>query len=170
MKNNYLLHALVISSIAATGLVLGGDSNIIQIERRNGALHQEFVQLIQEQVKLLESGSGRITLTGGSGFRICTADLYISEQTTFVSLNVDSLGYVDEFYIDHPSETFKSILFQNKINAKDSTELNVDRRNGGFTIKLENNSLVIQSRKKTSKSPECRFLLSKAHYFDGETE
>ncbi|MBV1882553.1 MAG: hypothetical protein KUG82_13025 [Pseudomonadales bacterium] len=170
MNKNYFFSTSLLLWTFATSLVYASNDNIIQIDRKNGEVHKEFIKLIEDQVAQLQDRSGRIALVGGSGIRNCTASLYISKQTTFVSLNINSLGYVDEFYIDHPSETFKTILFQNRITKNGSTAINVDHKDGGYTVKLENKTLVIQSRKQTSKSPACRFPFSRASYFNDESE
>jgi len=170
MKTNYLTCALTLISLAITPFALADKSKTVKIERTNGALHSEFIELIQAQVAELKSGSGRIALKGGAGFRICTADLYVSEETTFVSLSVGSIDFIDEFYIDHPAESFKSILFQNRTSSSKKTVIQVDRRDGGFMIRREGDNLFISTRKKEKSSPECKFALNTASYYDGESE
>src|SRR5690606_16289269 len=86
------------------------DSTIVKVPRENGAVHQEFKNLLNDTISKFRSGVGRIELKGQAGKETCSANFYTTQETTFVTLEVDNGEFYTEFYIDHPHQSFKKIL------------------------------------------------------------
>lgn len=159
-----LLAALGISSVALA------DNTVVKVPRENGAVHQEFKNLLNETLSKFRSGVGRIEMKGGVGKSICAANFYATQETTFVTLDVDGGKYYTEFYIDHPHQSFKQILFQNLIMNDDNVELKVVERDGGYSIITDGKTLTLTSKSSTGQSPACEFSLAQATLHEGETE
>lgn len=160
-----LLAALAMPAIAMA------DSTIVKVPRENGAVHQEFKNLLNETISKFRSGVGRIELTGQAGRNTsCSANFYTTQETTFVTLEVGNGEFYTEFYIDHPHQSFKKILFQNLIMNDDNVELKVVERDGGYSIITDGNTLVLSSKAGQQQSPNCQFSLAQATLHEGETE
>lgn len=160
-------------TLAASCLVLSIPvmaENIVKVPRENGALHQEFKNLLNDYISKFDSGVGRIHLSGKSGSDSCEVDFYTNDDTTFVTLNVDKGGFYNEFYIDHPTQSFRKILFQNLIMRDDGVELKVVRRDGGYSILTDGEKLVLASKSEQGKDSSCEFKLTHAALYNGETE
>lgn len=146
------------------------DSTIVKVPRENGAVHQEFKNLLNDTISKFRSGVGRIELKGQAGKETCSANFYTTEETTFVTLEVDNGQFYTEFYIDHPHQSFKKILFQNLIMNDENVELKVVERDGGYSIITDGSSLTMSSKSGQQQSPNCQFALAQAKLHEGETE
>jgi len=149
------------------------DSTIVKVPRENGAVHQEFKNLLNDTLSKFRSGVGRVELTGtASNDQSCNANFYTTGETTFVTMAVnDSNGeFYNEFYIDHPHQSFKKVLFQNLIMNDENVELKVVQRDGGYSIITDGKSLKLSSKARGAESPTCQFSLAQATLHEGETE
>lgn len=146
------------------------DSTIVKVPRENGAVHQEFKNLLNDTISKFRSGVGRIEMTGSAGRNTCSANFYTTNETTFVTLEVDNGQFYTEFYIDHPHQSFKKVLFQNLIMNDENVELKVVERDGGYSIITDGNTLVMSSKSGQQQSPDCQFSLAQAALYEGETE
>lgn len=159
----------LMAAIAASSVAMA-DSTIVKVPRENGAVHQEFKNLLNETISKFRSGVGRIEMKGSAGNDTCSANFYTTEETTFVTLDVDNGQFYTEFYIDHPHQSFKKILFQNLIMNDENVELKVVERDGGYSIITDGNTLTMSSKAGQQQSPNCQFALAKAMLHEGETE
>ena len=146
------------------------DSTIVKVPRENGAVHQEFKNLLNDTISKFRSGTGRIEMKGNAGRDLCAANFYTTQETTFVTLNVNNGKFYTEFYIDHPHQSFKQILFQNLIMNDENVELKVVERDGGYSIVTDGSTLIMSSRSGQQQSPNCEFSLAQATLHEGETE
>lgn len=159
-----LLTAMFCSSVALA------ESTVVKVPRENGAVHQEFKNLLNDTISKFRSGVGRIEMKGSAGKETCSANFYTTNETTFVTLDVDNGQYYTEFYIDHPHQSFKTILFQNLIMNDENVELKVVQREGGYSIITDGNTLTMSSKSGQQQSPPCKFSLAQATLHEGETE
>jgi len=141
-----------------------------KIPRKAGAVHEEFVAMLQDLVEGFHSGVGRIELVGLSAKKTCHADLFLGADSSYIALYVDDLDYAEEFYLDHPALTFKDILFQYRVVEDKAVSLVVNKKKGQYLISRRGDQLSILVETDGRESPECRFGLSDARVFDGETE
>ena len=165
--------AVSIITLISTGLTVNANADtVVNIPRENGALHQEFKNLLHEQISQFSNGIGRIELTGTSGSKKCFANFYTNEESTFLTIDVPSNKSYKEFYIDHPTQSFKPILFQKLILSDDGVEIKVVKRRFTFSITSNGQTLAIstKSKSKKDKSPSCSFELSDINLYEGETE
>ena len=147
------------------------DSTIVKVPRENGAVHQEFKNLLNETISKFRSGIGRVELIGkASNNKSCEANFYTNGDTTFVTMNVDSGEFYNEFYIDHPHQSFKKVLFQNLIMKDDNVELKVVERDSSYSIVTDGSKLELTSKPNNNESSTCQFSLAAAQLHDGETE
>jgi hypothetical protein len=146
------------------------DSTIVKVPRENGAVHQEFKNLLNETLSKFRSGVGRVELIGKANNKSCNASFYTTGETTFVTMNVEDGDFYNEFYIDHPHQSFKKVLFQNLIMNDENVELKVVQRDGGYSIVTDGKSLRLSSKARGSASPTCQFSLAQATLHEGETE
>ncbi len=164
----------VITLSAMSLLLLSSTSMAASIEkvpRENGAVHEEFKSILKRTISQFRSGVGRIQIPGKSKQnRACLVNFYTTGETTFVTLDVEDENFYNEFYVDHPHENFKQILFQNVIKNDDSVELKVVQRDGGYSFSSDGKYLTVTSTKPNEKSESCKFTLSKAELYEGETE
>ena len=143
---------------------------VVKVPRESGAVHAEFKRLLGNYLKRFDSGVGRMALTGRSGNDECLVNFYTNPKTTFVTMNVDDGDFYSEFYIDHPTQSFRNILFQNVTTRPDGVELKVTERNGGYAILTKGNMLTVTTEGNGSKSSACQFDLAKAAFYKGQTE
>ncbi|MDY6920252.1 MAG: hypothetical protein SV765_08560 [Pseudomonadota bacterium] len=147
------------------------DNTIVKVPRENGAVHQEFKNLLNDTLSKFRSGVGRVELKGESGNnQACNANFYTSGETTFVTMSVENGDFYNEFYIDHPHQSFKKILFQNLIMSDNNVELKVVQRDGGYSIVTDGKQLKLSSKVRGNESPTCQFSLAQARLHEGETE
>jgi hypothetical protein len=147
------------------------DSTIVKVPRENGAVHQEFKNLLNETLSKFRSGIGRVELVGkAGGNETCNANFYTTGETTFVTMAVADGDFYNEFYIDHPHQSFKKVLFQNLIMNDENVELKVVQRDGGYFIVTDGKNLQLSSKSRGVESPTCQFSLAKAELHEGETE
>ena len=169
MKKATLTTALI-ATIAGSGLAQA-DGTVVKVPRENGAVHQEFKSLLSETLSKFRSGVGRVELAGkAANNKSCNANFYTSGETTFVTMTVDNDKFYNEFYIDHPHQSFKQVLFQNLIMNDKNVELKVVQRNGGYSIITDGKELKLSSRNRSGESPTCQFSLAQATLHEGETE
>ncbi len=164
-----ILSCSMMFALLGSGIALA-DSTIVKVPRENGAVHQEFKNLLNDTISKFRSGVGRIEMKGGVGKDTCAANFYTTNETTFVTLDVDGGKYYTEFYIDHPHQSFKQILFQNLIMSDDNVELKVVERDGGYSIVTDGKTLTLTSKTSQGQSPACEFALAQATLHEGETE
>ncbi len=164
-----MITALIATVGAAT--LAQADTTVVKVPRENGAVHQEFKNLLNETISQFRSGVGRVELTGKSpDDKVCNANLYTNGDTTFVTMTVDQDKFYNEFYIDHPHQSFKQVLFQNLIMSDKNVELKVVQRDGGYSIITDGKELKLSSRNREGSSPICQFSLAQATLHEGETE
>ncbi|MEE2730380.1 MAG: hypothetical protein VYA55_06125 [Pseudomonadota bacterium] len=162
---------LCLAALLGSATVAMADSTIVKVPRENGAVHQEFKNLLNETLSKFRSGIGRVELVGNAGSNTtCNANFYTSGETTFVTMAVADGDFYNEFYIDHPHQSFKKILFQNLIMSDENVELKVVQRDGGYSIVTDGKSLKLSSKSHGVESPTCQFSLAQATLHEGETE
>lgn len=150
---------------------LASAETVIKIPRENGAVHQEFRNLLADKIKLFKSGVGRMEMLGNADGGRCVANFYTNTDTTFVTVDVDKGVYYTEFYIDHPTQSFRTVLFQNLTLNDEGTELKVVKRDGDYAVQTDGQRLVLSTRDPKDRDPtSCIFDLSTARLYDGETE
>ena len=166
--HSLFIKCCAISLVALPGLANGED--IQKVPRENGAVHQEFRTILQSTLEQFRSGVGRVEIPGKSeDNNACLVNLYTTQETTFVTLDLSQDGFYNEFYIDHPRENLNKILFQNVIRDNKKTALNVVQRNASYKIESDGKELWVTSSTATS-THSCKFKLSQAQWFEGETE
>lgn len=168
MKTTMTRFSLMAALIASTPVL--AESTIVKVPRENGAVHQEFKNLLNDTISKFRSGVGRIEMRGSAGKETCSANFYTTNETTFVTLDVDNGQFYTEFYIDHPHQSFKKVLFQNLIMSDENVELKVVERDGGYSIITDGNTLTMSSKAGQQQSPNCQFALARASLHEGETE
>lgn len=156
-----LTAALVVPTVYA--------DNVVKVPREKGAVHAEFKTMLSDYIKKFESGVGRIALKGEADGDQCQVDFYTNDNTTFVTVNVDNGDFYNEFYIDHPSQSFRKILFQNLKMREDGVELEVVKRDGGYSILTDGQQLTVTTKANSGDST-CTFNLAQANFYEGETE
>lgn len=150
---------------------LASAETVIKIPRENGAVHQEFRNLLADKIKQFKTGVGRMEMLGNADDGRCVANFYTNVDTTFVTVDVDKGEYYTEFYIDHPTQSFRTVLFQNLTLNDEGTELKVVKRDGDYAIQTDGQRLVLSTRDPKDREPtSCIFDLSTARLYDGETE
>ena len=157
-----LLAALLPASVMA--------DEVIRISRENGAVHREFRNMLADVLGRFPSGVGRAELAGSAGSDSCLLNLFTNTDTTFVTLNVgDRLQYT-EFYIDHPTQSFKSVLFQTVTLDDDGRELKVVTRELEYSVRVEGERLTLGTRAGKKPAVTCSFDMTSARLHEGETE
>jgi len=174
-NKHHLALFFVYALIVITGLSVNTNlraQTVVPIPREHGALHQELKNLMREQISQLENSIGRIELKGVSDDEKCIANFYVNEHSTFLTISVPEDNAYKEFYIDHPTQSFKPILFQKLILSDDGVELKIVQRRFTYSIKSDNRTLTINTKSKSRKdrTPSCSFDLSEANLYEGETE
>jgi hypothetical protein len=144
---------------------------VARIARESGAVHEEFRNLMASSIQLLTSGTGRLEFRGQSGGDACTVNFFTNPQTTYVTFDVGAGGYYTEFYIDHPSQSFTPILFQNIRMSDRGTAIEVLGRNGDWSVQTDGETLMVSSRKARAREPvTCELALAGVKAHDGEME
>lgn len=162
--------SLLLPALLLLSLPLHAET-VIKIPRENGAVHQEFRNLLADKIRQFKSGIGRMEMLGNADGTRCIANFYTNLDTTFVTLDVDNGEYYNEFYIDHPTQSFRTVLFQNLTLNDEGTELKVVKRDGDYAIQTDGQRLVVSARDpKDREATSCTFDLSTARLFEGETE
>lgn len=165
-----LAHSLTLTALLTALPMLSFAESVVRVPRESGALHQEFKNLLNQQISQFNRGIGRINLIGRAGQRQCEANFFTNEETTFVTLSVDNQRFYEEFYIDHPSQSFRNILFQNLILNDDGVVLQVVRRDGGYSITTDGDRLMLSAKNERGIESSCEFNLTQAALFEGEME
>lgn len=141
------------------------------LPRKSGAVHDQFKTMLKQQIQQFKRGVGRIAVEGKSNRKdTCSLNLYTNKQTTFVAMEIENQRFYDEFYIDHPSQSFRPILFQNLEKNGAVSTLSVIKKGGSYSITAADHSLTISSKNGQGNSTSCTFDLKSASYFEGETE
>lgn len=163
------LSMALLASLLGAGLARA--ETVIKIPRENGAVHQEFRNLLAEKIKHFRNGVGRMELLGNASGGRCVANFYTNTDTTFVTVDIGKGSYYTEFYIDHPTQSFRNVLFQNLTLNDEGTELKVVKRDGDYAIQTDGQRLVLSTRAPQAKeATSCTFDLNTAKLYDGETE
>ncbi len=162
---------------AAMPLVLGcltltaHADTVARIARESGAVHEEFRNLMGSSIQLLPSGTGRLAFHGVSGRQHCAVNFFTHPETTYVTLNVGRGDYYNEFYIDHPTQSFTPILFQNIRMSDEATSIEVLGRNGDWSVSTNGETLRVSTRKAADRHTiTCELLLAEVRAHDGEME
>lgn len=169
-KHSKGLYILILVSLLINGAYAGETKS--KIARKSGEAHAVFLTLLKDVVEKLDNGVGRVSMEGSAGFgKSCKADFFISAETTYIVLATSDNNLFDEFYVDHPKQSFSNILFQSFIKNGKKETLRIDEKNGGgYSITRKGDKLSIIRMKDKNEFPECRFSLSDAKVFPGETE
>jgi hypothetical protein len=140
----------------------------IRLDREHGTVNSALQEMLSEQIALFTERQGKIELgrVGGSKSS-CMADLFVSPETIFVV--VESTKSKAEFYIDHPHDSFKDVLFQALVKRGKQSELSVDKKTESYKFIKDGDNLSIEA-KQQGNIIECKFNLSKATLISGETE
>lgn len=161
------LALISVASLMATS----ASAEVISLPRKSGAVHTEFKNLLNAQIRQFQNGIGRISIVGESSRNNrCDISFYTNTDTTFVTLAEKGGDFYNEFYIDHPSQSFRPILFQNLIKKEDSTKLSVEQRNGSYAIESKGAELIVSNKNDQGKKTSCSFSISAANFYEGETE
>ncbi|PJF37926.1 MAG: hypothetical protein CUN55_19600, partial [Phototrophicales bacterium] len=80
---------LIMTSMLLAAVPTAQGDEIVKVPRENGALHQEFKNMLKRYISQFNSGVGRISLSGKSGSDRCEANFYTNNETTFVTLEVE---------------------------------------------------------------------------------
>lgn len=175
-KNRFENSRLVLMAGLMAGGCLGlsaqvSADTVARIARESGAVHEEFRNLMASSVQLLKSGTGRLEFHGQSGGDACTVNFFTNPQTTYVTFDADNGDYYTEFYIDHPTQSFTPILFQNVRMSDAGTAIEVLGRNGDWSVQTDGEKLVVSSRKaKAREAVTCELTLAEVKAHDGEQE
>lgn len=141
-----------------------------RLERKHGVVNHALQDMLSAQIGTFPSGIGKIEMGRGNGFKAnCTADIFVSSDTMFVALESKKTSVKAEFYVDHPYDSFRNVLFQALVTQGNETELSVDQKTGGYKFKVKGSKLEIEVKQKGTVT-SCAFDLSKAVLFPGETE
>ena len=140
----------------------------IRLDRKHGAVNNALQDMLAEQIAKFSEKQGKIELgrTGGNKSN-CMADLFVSPETVFVV--IDAAKSKAEFYVDHPHDSFKDVLFQALVKQGEQSELSVDKKTESYKFAKDGNNLTIKV-KQQGDLVECKFNLSKATLVSGETE
>ena len=169
MKTQTIGLSLLITSLVSANTL--ADSTVVKVPRENGAVHQEFKNMLNETLSQFRSGVGRVEFNGkSSNNRTCNANFYTNGETTFVTMMVEEGAFYNEFYIDHPHQSFKKVLFQNLIMDDNNVELKVVQRDGGYSIVTDGKELKLSSKSRQGESPTFTFSLAQATLHEGETQ
>lgn len=161
------------SVLIAFGLVLAFaplSAERIRLDRESGVVNKALQEMLSEQIANLNGGVGKLAFglnaeAGGD----CSADLFVSPDTVYAVVEMKKAKSRTEFYVDHPYDSFKDILFQALVKQGEQTELSVDKKSSGYKFIKKGNNLDIVI-KQGGDSVECKFNLAKAELVSGATE
>ena len=141
-----------------------------RLERKHGVVNQALQDMLEAQIAAFPSGIGKVEMGRGSGFKVsCTMDLFVSPETIFVALASKKTSSKAEFYVDHPHDSFRSVLFQALVTKGEERELSVDLKTGGYKFTIKGNDFDVKVKQKGTET-SCEFDLAKAVLKPGETE
>ncbi len=156
-----------------TAMLIGFSSVVqaerIRLDRKHGAVNSALQGMLAAQIKFFSGGVGKIELGRSGGKKDCTLDLFVSPNTVYVVLDSKKSRTHTEFYVDHPKDSFKSVLFQALVKQGDKVELSVDKKTGSYKFIVKGNDLTAEV-KSQGKTSSCSFDLEKAVLLSGETE
>lgn len=134
--------------------------------------------------------SGRMHLEGSALINKCLADLYFSQETLFVHLDIKDTPFQHAFYVAHPHNIFQKSLGRTlftqyyDLNAQEnnpssthrSVQLDFAYTNGFLKLSLEvphtNNEdlgkISLEMKVNNQQSSVCEFDLNKATFYAGE--
>jgi len=142
-----------------------------KIDRAPGAFNAELLLLIDDLVSQFEDGVGLVKFKGeDERGRECLVNLYVSESSSYLTLSRKKKAFYDEFYLDHPHISFTDRLFQFKVENEEHTLIQVDEKNGGFSLSRNDKELTVVRRYDRKKSISCKILVDNARYYEGQTE
>lgn len=126
---------IIILSVVILVLV---DSIIVKVLWENGVVYQEFKNLFNDIISKFWFGVGCVELIGKVfNNKVCEVNFYINGDIIFVIMNVDSVNFYNEFYIDYLYQLFKKVLFQNLIMKDDNVELKVVEWDFSYLIVID---------------------------------
>jgi len=159
----FLMNLLIISAAQV-------NAERIRFDRKHGEVNAALQEMLSKQVSTFSGGVGKIDLgREGNSKSSCVADLFVSPDTVYVVVESSKNKGRSEFYVDHPDDSFKDILFQALVKLESRSELSVDKKSGGYKFISDGDKLSIEVKQKGDVI-ECEFDLSKSILLSGETE
>lgn len=161
-------------SFTAVNLLLLASTQInaerIRLDRKHGEVNSALQAILSKQIEMFSGGVGKIDLGRESnGKATCVADLFVSPDTVYIVIESLKTKARAEFYVDHPDDSFKDILFQALIKEDNKSELSVDKKSGGYKFASDGSKLNIEVKQQGDVF-ECEFDLDKSVLLSGETE
>jgi hypothetical protein len=142
----------------------------IRLDRKHGEVNTAFQAILSKQISMFKGGVGKIDLGRESNSKgACVADMFVSPDTVYVVIESLKTKVRAEFYVDHPDDSFKDILFQALVKQDNLTELSVDKKTGGYKFISKGEILTVEV-KQNGEILECEFDLGKSILLAGETE
>lgn len=142
----------------------------IRLDRKQGVVNEALQQMLVSQIASFPKGVGKLELGRVNDAKAaCMVDLFVSPKTVYTVVEMKKGGERSEFYVDHPDDSFKDVLFQTLVKEADMSELAVDKKLSSYKFRIKGNDLSIEV-KSQGKVIECEFDLSKAVLLPGETE
>lgn len=142
----------------------------IRLDRKHGEVNSAFQSILSKQIAMFSDGVGKIDLGRESNSKgSCVADLFVSPDTVYVVVESLKTKARAEFYVDHPDDSFKDILFQALVKQDKYSELSVDKKSGGYKFTSDGTKLGVEV-KQQGEVIECEFELDKSVLLSGETE
>ena len=142
----------------------------IRLDRKQGVVNEALQQMLASQIASFPKGVGKLELGREHDSKgACMVDLFVSPKTVYTVVEMKRGGERAEFYVDHPDDSFKDVLFQTLVKEADMSELAVDKKLSSYKFRVKGNNLSIEV-KSQGKVIECEFDLSKAVLLPGETE
>jgi len=155
-------------SLLTTAVVV--HSERIRLDRKHGEVNTAFQGMLSKQISMFKDGVGKIDLGRDANSKgLCVADMFVSPDTVYVVVESLKNKVRAEFYVDHPDDSFKDILFQALVKQDNLTELSVDKKTGGYKFTNKGEVLTVEV-KQQGNIIECEFDLGKSVLLSGETE
>lgn len=161
---------LLILTISLLVTASVGTAERIRLDRKHGQVNAAFQEILAKQIAMFKGGVGKIDLgREGNGKSSCVADFFVSPDTVYVVVESLKSKVRAEFYVDHPDDSFKDILFQALVKQENLIELSVDKKTGGYKFISKGQILTVEV-KQQGDILQCEFDLSKSVLLPGETE
>ncbi len=142
----------------------------IRLDREHGVVNQALQEMLADQVSSFSGGVGKIELgRTASSKSDCMVDMFVSLDTVYITFDSKKTRLYTEFYVDHPNDSFKDVLFQALIKQGDERILSVDKKTGSYKIRVNKMNLDV-TVKQGDKEAQCEFDLGSALLIGGETE
>ncbi len=151
-------------------LIPSAQAERIRLDRKQGVVNDELQQMLTTQTAFFSKGVGKIEMGREKDSKsACVVDLFVSPKTVYAVIVSKKGTERAEFYVDHPDDSFKDVLFQNLVKESDMSELSVDKKLSSYKFLVKGNNLTIEV-KSQEKVMTCELDLSKAVLLSGETE